>query len=59
MHKIMGELGALCIHPTGEGDELNGQETSFKQWAGDVFQVSTRTVKSEIIVSMAGGIKLC
>lgn len=39
MDKILSELGAEVIHPLIEGDELCGQEESFRKWAEQVFQV--------------------
>jgi len=33
------ELGAQKILKMGEGDELSGQEESFKEWAKDVYKV--------------------
>uniref|UniRef100_A0A670KIF4 Nitric oxide synthase n=1 Tax=Podarcis muralis TaxID=64176 RepID=A0A670KIF4_PODMU len=35
------ELGGERILPMGEGDELCGQEESFRTWAMDVFKVAT------------------
>lgn len=34
------ELGAQTILPMGEGDELSGQDESFRGWAKDVFKVT-------------------
>ena len=33
------ELGAQTILTMGEGDDLAGQEESFKEWTKDVFKV--------------------
>ena len=33
------KLGGEQIYPMGEGDELNGQEESFKDWARSCFKV--------------------
>ena len=33
------ELGAQAILPLGEGDELSGQEESFRDWARKAFKV--------------------
>ena len=35
-------LGGRRIHKFGEGDELCGQEKSFKQWSKGVFQVGAQ-----------------
>lgn len=32
-------LGALRVSPTGEGDELNGQDEAFSAWACIAFKV--------------------
>lgn len=32
-------LGALRVSPTGEGDELNGQDEAFSSWACIAFKV--------------------
>ncbi len=37
---LLGELGGERIMAIGLGDELSGQDQSFKQWAQDVFKVS-------------------
>ncbi|XP_036392410.1 nitric oxide synthase 2b, inducible [Megalops cyprinoides] len=34
----LAALGAQCVTPMGEGDELNGQEDAFRTWARVVFQ---------------------
>ena len=39
MDERLRELGAHTILTIGEGDELSGQDVSFKEWARDVFQV--------------------
>ena len=39
------ELGAQTILSMGEGDEQNGQEESFKEWAKNVFKVSVSEKK--------------
>ena len=39
MDERLRELGAHTILTMGEGDELSGQDVSFKEWAKDVFQV--------------------
>lgn len=41
LDKIIRELGGEPVLRMGEGDELCGQEESFKVWAKDVFQVVT------------------
>ena len=37
--RLVKELGGEQILPMAEGDELCGQEESFKTWAGNVFRV--------------------
>ena len=37
----LNDLGAERICALGEGDELNGQEESFKEWAREVFSLAT------------------
>ena len=39
------KLGGERIFPMGEGDELNGQEESFKDWARACFKVSFMNVE--------------
>ncbi|XP_031428742.1 nitric oxide synthase, inducible-like [Clupea harengus] len=34
----LSQLGARCLLPVGEGDELNGQEETFSAWAQTAFQ---------------------
>ncbi|CAI9615926.1 unnamed protein product [Staurois parvus] len=41
----MAQLGASQISPTGEGDELNGQEESFSSWAVHTFKVISESSK--------------
>ena len=36
---IFKKLGGDEVYPIGEGDELNGQEESFKNWARECFKV--------------------
>ncbi|CAG5122629.1 unnamed protein product, partial [Candidula unifasciata] len=43
MDKVLQELGAEKIFPIGEGDELCGQEQSFRQWAQGVFTAACET----------------
>ncbi|XP_063410256.1 nitric oxide synthase, inducible-like [Mytilus trossulus] len=43
--KTMETLGASRIHAIGEGDELSGQEISFRDWAKNVYQVSCNHFK--------------
>ncbi|CAC5367656.1 Nitric oxide synthase, inducible,Nitric oxide synthase, endothelial,Nitric oxide synthase oxygenase,Nitric oxide synthase, brain,Nitric oxide synthase [Mytilus coruscus] len=43
--KTMETLGASRIHVIGEGDELSGQEISFRDWAKNVYQVSCNYFK--------------
>uniref|UniRef100_A0A8B9LBP6 Nitric oxide synthase, inducible n=1 Tax=Astyanax mexicanus TaxID=7994 RepID=A0A8B9LBP6_ASTMX len=35
----LAELGAKCVTPIGEGDELNGQDEAFSAWACTAFKV--------------------
>eukprot|EP00112_Aurelia_sp_Birch-Aquarium-sp1_P021015 Seg555.10 transcript_id=Seg555.10/GoldUCD/mRNA.D3Y31 product="Nitric oxide synthase inducible" protein_id=Seg555.10/GoldUCD/D3Y31 len=37
---LLHTLGATEIHPVGEGDELCGQEESFKKWAKTAFKAA-------------------
>jgi len=48
MDRMLGELGAERIYDIGEGDELCGQEESFRTWAKDVFKVCSRSVNTEV-----------
>lgn len=41
LDKLLLELGGEEILPVGKGDELCGQEESFKIWAKNVFKVGT------------------
>ena len=41
LDKIIRELGGEPVLKMGEGDELCGQEESFKVWAKDVFKVKS------------------
>ncbi|KAM9320302.1 nitric oxide synthase, inducible [Gastrophryne carolinensis] len=41
----MEQLGASQICPTGEGDELSGQEESFLSWASHAFKVACEVFK--------------
>ena len=36
---LLGRLSGERITPVACGDELSGQEQSFKEWAADVFKV--------------------
>ena len=40
MDDHLREFGAQTILPMGEGDELSGQDESFRGWAKDVFKVT-------------------
>ena len=55
MNKIMMELGAECIHPIVEGDELCGQEESFRNWAEAVFKVADSCVCVCACACVCGG----
>lgn len=37
---VLHQLGGKEIHTIGEGDELSGQDDSFKKWAKSAFKVS-------------------
>ena len=39
MDNMFHDLGAERIFKIGEGDELCGQEESFRNWAQDIFKV--------------------
>lgn len=53
---ILHQLGGNEIHPIGEGDELRGQEDSFKKWAKSAFKVlqNTKTTLYAKIVTLSG-----
>ena len=51
LDKIIGELGGERILKTGEGDELCGQEESFKNWAKQVFKASILFVLNSTKIS--------
>lgn len=38
----LSHLGASQLTPTGEGDELSGQEEAFRSWALLTFKVSSQ-----------------
>lgn len=38
----LSHLGASQLTPTGEGDELGGQEDAFRSWAVQTFKVSSQ-----------------
>ncbi|ETE61210.1 Nitric oxide synthase, inducible, partial [Ophiophagus hannah] len=38
VHQKLAQLGAFPVSPMGEGDELNGQEEAFRNWAILTFQ---------------------
>lgn len=38
--EIFKKLGGEEVYPIGEGDELNEQEASFKEWAQNCFKVN-------------------
>lgn len=40
LDSTLADMGAHRIHPTGEGDELSGQEQSFISWTKETFVVS-------------------
>lgn len=37
----LAHLGASQLTPTGEGDDLSGQEEAFRSWAVQTFKVSS------------------
>ncbi|XP_045381365.1 nitric oxide synthase, inducible [Lemur catta] len=39
----LSQLGASQLAPTGEGDELSGQEDAFRSWAVQTFKVACET----------------
>jgi sulfite reductase alpha subunit-like flavoprotein len=43
LDKLLLELGGEAILPLGTGDELCGQEESFKNWAKNVFKAACET----------------
>ena len=43
LDKLLLELGGEAILPLGTGDELCGQEESFKNWAKSVFKAACET----------------
>ncbi|GFO10499.1 nitric oxide synthase [Plakobranchus ocellatus] len=43
LDQTMRELGAEAIYAVGEGDELCGQEQSFRKWAEEVFKAACDT----------------
>lgn len=47
----LSHLGASQLTPTGEGDELSGQEEAFRGWAVQTFKVSSQP---ELPLSTAG-----
>ena len=53
MDDHLRELGAQRILPMGEGDELSGQDESFRGWAKDVFKV---TVLNSVNTNTQGGV---
>lgn len=40
--KLLEELGGERFHPCGEGDELCGQEESFRSWCRSAYQVKQK-----------------
>ncbi|XP_052074067.1 nitric oxide synthase, inducible-like [Mytilus californianus] len=46
--KTMETLGATRIYSIGEGDEMCGQEESFKNWAKKVYQVACSFVGNKV-----------
>ncbi|XP_067654893.1 nitric oxide synthase, inducible-like [Haliotis asinina] len=47
LDSLLGDLGGQKILETGEGDELSGQEQSFKTWAHHAFKASLREFRVE------------
>lgn len=46
MDDHLRELGAQTILPMEEGDELSGQDESFRGWAKDAFKVTVTYVST-------------
>ena len=44
--KLLEELGGERFHPCGEGDELCGQEESFRSWCKSAYQVMCVCVRA-------------
>lgn len=57
MNDHLRELGAQTILPMGEGDELSGQDESFRGWAKDVFKVTVLKSVNTHMDTSAQGIK--
>ena len=51
MDTMLGEMGAERIFQIGEGDELAGQEESFKTWAKNVFSVRCSFTSGRFMLS--------
>lgn len=51
MDDHLRELGAQTILPMGEGDELSGQDESFRGWTMDVFKVKLNSVNTHLDTS--------
>ena len=51
MDKLFDELGGERIHPLGEGDELCGQEESFRDWAEHCYHVSDQSPTTTPLVT--------
>eukprot|EP00073_Rattus_norvegicus_P050903 XP_017453287.1 PREDICTED: nitric oxide synthase, inducible-like [Rattus norvegicus] len=51
----LSHLGASQLAPTGEGDELSGQEDAFRSWAVQTFRVSSsQTGRSALMPNLCG-----
>ena len=50
VHESLVRLGALQILEIELGDELNGQEESFKKWSSNIYQVKLETNKQIVIL---------
>ncbi|XP_063060626.1 nitric oxide synthase 2b, inducible [Engraulis encrasicolus] len=48
-------LGAKCLLPVGEGDELNGQEDSFRAWAQQALQEACKEFRIQGQLSVLEG----
>ena len=52
LNDVMNQLGAESILAVGEGDELSGQEHSFRKWTKDVFDVRALFVCLSVCMSV-------
>lgn len=59
LDKIIRELGGEPVVSMGEGDELCGQEESFKVWAKDAFKVKKKKERIIKLIQNQATKKLC